>query len=101
MHARVTTIQANPERLDEMVSSFEEDDLPKIRGLDGFRGFTMLIDRSSGRAIGTSYCSSEEAMAASEEAVQSSRRRAADTGGASDEPRVERYEVALDTFVKQ
>jgi len=39
-------------------------------------------------------------MDAAEEAVQDSRRRAAETGGATGDPQVERFEVALDTFVR-
>jgi heme-degrading monooxygenase HmoA len=100
MHARVTTIQMNPERVDEAVAQVEEQDLPTWKGLDGFRGFTLIVNRSSGEVIGTSYWDSREQMDASEEAVADARRRAAQTGGASSEPTVERYEVALDTFVR-
>jgi hypothetical protein len=60
----------------------------------------LIVNRASGEVMGTSYWDSREQMDASEEAVSDSRRRAAETGGASDEPKVERYEVALDTFVR-
>jgi heme-degrading monooxygenase HmoA len=100
MHARVTTIQMNPERVDEAISQVEEQDLPTWKSLSGFRGFTLVVNRASGEVIGTSYWDSREQMDASEEAVADSRQRAADTGGASGEPAVERYEVALDTFVR-
>jgi hypothetical protein len=39
-------------------------------------------------------------MQNSEDDVVESGQRAANTGGAEDAPQVERYEVALDTFVK-
>lgn len=100
MHARVTKIQMNPERLDEAVAQVEEQDLPTWKGLDGFRGFTLVVNRASGEVIGTSYWDSREQMDASEDAVSDSRRRAAETGGSDAEPEVERYEVALDTFVR-
>jgi heme-degrading monooxygenase HmoA len=100
MHARVTTLQLQPDRLDQAVSQLEEEDLPRWREIDGFRGFTLLADRSSGKVIGTSYWDSEEQMRASEEAIRPSRARAAETGGASAEPQVEPFEVALDTFVR-
>jgi heme-degrading monooxygenase HmoA len=100
MYARVTTIQMNPERLDEAVAQVEEQDLPTWKSLDGFRGFTLVLNRSTGEVVGISYWDSREQMEASEEAVLDSRRRAAETGGASSEPAVERYEVALDTFVR-
>ena len=100
MHARVTTIEMDPTRIDEAVAQLEEQDLPTWKDIDGFKGFTLLIDRKGGKVIGTSYWATQEQMQASEDAVADSRQRAADTGGAADPPQVERLEVALDTFVK-
>jgi heme-degrading monooxygenase HmoA len=100
VHARVTTIEMDPARIDEAVAQLEEQDLPTWKDIDGFKGFTLLIDRKSGKVIGTSYWATQEQMQASEDAVADSRQRAADTGGAADPPQVERLEVALDTFLK-
>ena len=100
MHARVTTIEMDPSRLDQAISELEENELPSWREIDGFRGFTLLADRASGKVIGTSYWDSEEQMNASEDQVGASRQRAAETGGAASGPQVERLEVALDTFVR-
>jgi heme-degrading monooxygenase HmoA len=100
VHARVTTIQMDPARLDEAVAQLEEEDLPTWKNLDGFKGFTLVLDRSSGKVIGTSYWATQEQMQNSEDADVESRQRAADTGGAEEAPRVERFEVALDTYVK-
>lgn len=100
MHARVTTLHLDPARIDEAASQLEEQDLPTFKKIDGFRGFTLFVERSSGRAIGTSYWDSAEQMKASEDEVKDARQRAADTGGSSAEPQVERFEVALDTFVR-
>ncbi len=100
MHARVTTIEIDPGRVDQVVSQLEEDELPGWRELDGFRGFTLLVDRTSGKGVGTSYWDSQEQMDAAESAVKDARRRAVETGGGSGEPQVERFEVALDTFVR-
>ncbi len=100
MHARMTTIQMDPDRIDQAVSQLEEQDLPGWKELDGFRGFTLFADRSSGKVFGISYWDSKEHMDSAEEVVKDARRRAAEAGGASDEPQVERFEVALDTFVR-
>lgn len=100
MHARVTTIHMDPARVDEAVSQLEEQDLPMFKQLDGFRGLTLYVDRSSGKAVGTSYWDSAEQMSASEDEVKEARERAAGTGGSSAEPEVERFEVALDTFIR-
>lgn len=97
MHARVTTLQLEPGKIDAAVSGLEQNDIPMFKSLDGFKGFTLVVDRQSGKAIGTSYWESEEAMQASEDAVKGARASAAETGGASSEPQVERFEVAIDT----
>jgi heme-degrading monooxygenase HmoA len=88
----------DPQRIDDALRQLEEQDIPGFREIDGFRGFTVLSDRSSGKVVATSYWDSEEQMRASEDAVKEARQRAADTGGASSEAQVERYEVSLDTF---
>ena len=98
MHARVSTIQLDPARIDETVSEFEEQDLPMFKQIGGFRGFTLLIDRTSGKVVGTSYWDSRELMEASEQEGESARQRVAETGAAQSPPAVERFEVALDTF---
>jgi heme-degrading monooxygenase HmoA len=100
VHARVTTIHMDPARVDEAVAQLEEEDLPTWKDLDGFKGFTLVLDRSSGKVVGTSYWATQEQMQNSEDADVESRQRAADTGGAEEPPQVERFEVALDTYVK-
>jgi heme-degrading monooxygenase HmoA len=100
VHARVTTIEMDPARIDEVVARVEEQDLPTLKDVDGFKGFTLLIDRSSGKVIGTTYWSTQEQMQASEDRLADMRQRAADTGGATDPPQVERFEVGLDSFMK-
>jgi heme-degrading monooxygenase HmoA len=98
MHARVTTVQLDPSRADDSIRQLESEELPRWKELDGFKGFTLLIDRESGKGIGTSYWESKEAMDATEEAVRPSRERAVETGGGSQPPTVERFEVAIDTM---
>lgn len=100
MHARLTTIQMDPERVDQAISQLEEEDLPTFERLEGYRGFTAFVERSSGKVLGISYWDSKEKMQASEEQVKQARTRAAEAGGATAEPAVERYEVALDSFVR-
>lgn len=100
MHARVSTLQMDPGRIDEAVRQLEEQDVPKLQEIDGFRGLTLFADRSSGKVIGASYWDSQGQMEASEQAGEDARRRAAETGGSTSEPQVERFEVVLDTFVR-
>jgi heme-degrading monooxygenase HmoA len=96
MHARMTRLQASPDRLDEMARQFQEQTVPLLEGLDGFRGYLLLGDRAAGPALAVTLWESEEAMRASEEAVQQARRDAAQAAGATGEPTVERFEVVAE-----
>ena len=97
MHARVTTLQLDPERVDQMADGLRNEDIPGFEQLDGFKGMTVVTDRQSGKTLALTFWESAEAMQASEEAVTDSRRRAAETGGGG-EPQVERFEVIIDTM---
>ena len=96
MHARHSTLQVSPDKLDDMVAKLRDEQLPKLKEQEGYKGFTVHADRSTGSAVGISYWESEEAMRASEEAGDAARRDAAETGGASAEPEVARFEVLFD-----
>ena len=98
MHARMTTIEGQADRIDEAVREVESTVLPVLREQDGFKGFTVHVNRSSGKVVGTSYWESQKAMEASEEAVGPSREDAAARAGASGGPTVEHFEVAIDTM---
>lgn len=98
MHARVTTLEMNPSQIDDAVRQLEENEIPGFRQIDGFKGMTLLADRQSGKCVATTYWESEQALQASEEQVKDARQRAADAGGASSAPAVERFEVVVDTM---
>ena len=99
MHVRKTTLELDPERIDEVIADLEEQDIPEWRKLDGFRGFIVLVDRKSGKVVGMSFWQTDDQMKASEKAVVGSRDRAIKTGGMAGEPEIERLEVALDVFI--
>jgi heme-degrading monooxygenase HmoA len=100
MHARVSTLQMDPGRIDDAVRQLEDQDVPKLQQADGYWGLTLFGDRSSGKVVAASYWDSQEQMDAAEDAGRDARQRAAETGGATGEPQVERFEVVLDTFVR-
>ena len=98
MHARVSRIEGQTDRLDDAITQVRDEVVPLIQHQDGFKGFTLFVDRESGTMIGTSYWESREAMDASEEVGNQSRERASETSGAASGPSVDRYEVAVDTM---
>ena len=94
MHARMTTMEGSSERLDEGLREIKEDVLPQLQQQDGFRGFVVFDNRHNGELVGFSLWESEQAMRASEEVGERTRRESAET--MSDTiAGVERYEVAL------
>ena len=94
MHARMTTLEGPSDRMAEGLRQIREDVLPQLQQQDGFKGFIVLDNRQSGKLIGFSFWESEQAMRASEEVADRTRRESAEA--MSDEiAGVERYEVAL------
>jgi heme-degrading monooxygenase HmoA len=94
MHARVTTINGSSDQVDAGVSNFRENVVAFTRE-EGGKGSLLLADRRTGKVIAITLWESEEALAASEEKANQLRAQAAEQGGASQAPTVERYEVAV------
>ena len=100
MYARTTTIEGQADRIDEVVREIESGVLPVLKQQDGFKGFTVHVNRSSGKVVGTSYWESQQAMEASEEAVSGPRDEAVRSAGASGGSTVDHFEVAIDTMAQ-
>jgi quinol monooxygenase YgiN len=92
MYARSTTIQAQPSSIDTGIVHMRDSVMPALEGIPGCLGFSLLVDRTSGRCIATSSWDSEEAMRASEETIRSIRNQAAELFGGSTQ--VEEWEIA-------
>jgi heme-degrading monooxygenase HmoA len=94
MHARVTTIQGSPGKIDDAEGHIQEQTLPQLQKMEGFKGFVALGDRQSGKVLGVAFWESEEALRATEQAVSDVRSGAA---GAADGivASVEEYEVLV------
>ena len=94
MHARVTTIQGSPDKMDDATSHIQEQTLPQLQKMEGFKGFIALGDRQSGKMLGVSFWESEEALRATDEAVSSVRSGAAEAADGI-VAGVEQYEVLV------
>ncbi len=92
MYARVTTIEGSPGKMDDAKGHTQEQTLPQLQKMDGFKGFVALSDRQSGKLIGVSFWESEEALRATDEAVSSVRSGAAEAADGI-VAGVEQYEV--------
>ena len=99
MHARTGTLQVSADRVDDVVRQLQEEQIPRYREQQGYKGFTVLADRGSGKVIGISFWESEGDLQASDDLGREARAAASEAGQASGEPEVGRFEVLLDDMV--
>src|SRR5215217_4511225 len=92
MHVRLTTIEGSPDRMDDAKRHTQEQTLPQLQKMEGFKGFVALGDRHSGKLIGVSFWESEEVLKATDQAVSSVRSGAAEAASGT-VASVEEYEV--------
>src|SRR4028119_595969 len=84
MYARVTTIQGSPGKVDDATRHTQEQTLPQLQKMEGFKGFIALGDRQSGKVLGVAFWESEEALRATDEAASSVRSGAAGAAGGAE-----------------
>jgi heme-degrading monooxygenase HmoA len=92
MHARVTTLEVPPDRMDDATRHVQEQVLPRLSQMEGFKGFIALSSRQSGKLQGVAFWESEQALRATDEAVVSVREGAAASAGGT-VASVEEFEV--------
>jgi heme-degrading monooxygenase HmoA len=94
MHARVTTLEVPPDRMDDATRHVQERVLPRLSQMEGFKGFVALGSRQSGKLQGVAFWESEEALRATDEAVVPVREGAAEAAGGT-VASVEEFEVSV------
>ena len=60
MYARVTTTQFSPYRLEEAIHIAREHTVPAAQKQAGFKGYLMLVDRSTGKGLTITLWEGEE-----------------------------------------
>ena len=93
-YARLTTVQADPSKLDEGARYFREQSIPLAREQQGFQGGRLLVDRRSGKVQIVTLWESESAAQASADAVAQSRAQLVSALGATN-PTVELLEMVV------
>ena len=94
MHARVTTLEVPPDRMDDATRYVQEQVLPRLSQMEGFKGFVALGSSQSGKLQGVAFWESEEALRATDQAVVSIREGAAEAAGGT-VAGVEEFEVRI------
>ena len=97
MFARVTALQGPTDSVDQARTTIEQQILPAVRAINGFRGLLSLADRSSGKGITLTLWESEESMRQAEELANRLRASTAAATG-SDIVSVDRFEVVVDAL---
>lgn len=84
-----------PERIEATLQMFQEEHLPALKQLQGYRGVEVLVDRQGGRAIATTYWETMDDLAASDKLAAQAREAAVSELDPDRPPLVEGYEVLL------
>ena len=92
MHARVTTLAVPPDRMDDAKRNVQEQVLPGLRQMEGFKGMVALGSSQSGKLQGVAFWESEEALRATDQSVVPIREGAAEAAGGT-VAGVEEFEV--------
>ncbi|MGK5112010.1 MULTISPECIES: antibiotic biosynthesis monooxygenase [unclassified Geodermatophilus] len=79
--ARVTWVRADPGKVDQMLDTYRTRLMPRIQDMDGFCSLSMLVDRDSGRGVGTAVFESRAAVEQSREHARSVREEAVNVAG--------------------
>ncbi len=94
MYARSAVIEVPTGKTDEAVQHWMDAEMPKYREQSGYRGFTLLIDRANGKALGVSFWEDADAAAASGEVAAAARKALTKAVSGSEQPYAT-WEVAL------
>jgi heme-degrading monooxygenase HmoA len=94
VHARSTTVQAQPSSIDAGLAHIRDEVMPAVQAIDGCVGMSAMIDRETGRCIITTAWETDEAMRASAEKASQLRDRAAENLGGNVE-KIEEWEIAV------
>jgi heme-degrading monooxygenase HmoA len=62
MHARITSVDIQPGKVNDAVKAYEEQVLPASQGQAGFVSALLLVDRDASKAISITLWESEEAL---------------------------------------
>lgn len=94
MYARSTTMTAGGSGLEAGIRYARDEVWPAVSAMEGCMGFSLMVQRDTGRMIATSSWESMEAMRSSDTKVEALRRGVAELMGAQP-PQVQEWEIAV------
>ena len=97
MYARVTTVQASPDKVDANIQLYRDGVIPAAKRQKGFKSLHLLVDRKTGKSVSVAFWETKadaEATGESSAYLQEILAKFASTFTAP--PVVETYEVAVE-----
>jgi heme-degrading monooxygenase HmoA len=96
MYARLSRFAGlPPERIDQTVDEFRQQQLPELERQAGYKGVVVMLNRTTGQSAALSFWESEADMRESEKLAERAREAAIATAQPERDPVVDRYEVVL------
>ena len=93
MYARSTTLQGDPGRLNAGIAYVRDEVMPTIMILDGCIGLSLMVERTSGRAIVTTAWQDLASLSSNDSRVKSLRTQAGEVFGGT--PEVNQWEISV------
>ena len=93
MHARSKTFKLAPAKMNKAVSAFKKSHLRQYKAQKGYKGVTLLGDRTSGRVRMISHWDNKTHLAASAKLCADAAKTLRATGGASGRTTNDEWEV--------
>ncbi|MGY1592248.1 antibiotic biosynthesis monooxygenase [Geodermatophilus sp. SYSU D00708] len=78
---RITWIRTDPSRADQLLDMYRANLMPRLQEMSGFCSLSMLVDRDSGRAVGTTVFANRSALEGSREQARMLREESVNTMG--------------------
>ena len=95
MLARLVMTQGKPEKVDEVARYFKEQTLVNAKKIKGFHQAFMMVNRQTGRIVAMVHWENQQAIQDSTPLATKAIAQMAQIAGATEEPMVEIFEVAV------
>jgi heme-degrading monooxygenase HmoA len=91
---RLTTLEADPSKIDTGIAQFKSQVLPAVQKQPGARAAILLVDRKAGKSFSGTLWDTEKDLENSEKVIGAIRKEVAEKVGAK-APKVEVFEIAF------
>ncbi len=97
MYARISTIEGDPNKIDDAVAVLNEKIIPTLKGVKGFTAVNFMADKSTGKLVGVAFWKDQAAHEESAEAVNPMRNEVAEAMGGK-VVSIESYELVAQSW---